>query len=123
MTHPGVGLFRYEPATSPGRVRGGGLADPAPSPERIAAAHRIFRRRPSKASAAQAHAGSGWIRAQRLDRRRRDDLADPEPDHLPVGAIGGRWGLPDPVHSSHAVKAAYGMPRAARAAGRRRRQP
>ncbi|WP_367325041.1 helix-turn-helix domain-containing protein [Streptomyces sp. HUAS ZL42] len=96
------------------------LADPRLSPEGIAAAHRISRRYLYKLLAEQGYTVSGWIREQRLARCRRD-LADPAMDHLPVGAIGGRWGFPDPAHFSHAFKAAYGMsPREARASRRRR---
>lgn len=94
------------------------LADPGLSPEGIAAAHRISRRYLYKLLAEQGYTVSGWIREHRLARCRRD-LADPAMDHLPVGAIGGRWGFPDPAHFSHAFKAAYGMsPREARAARR-----
>ncbi|MDT0572045.1 helix-turn-helix domain-containing protein [Streptomyces sp. DSM 3412] len=94
------------------------LADPGLSPEGIAAAHRISRRYLYKLLAAQGYTVSGWIREQRLARCRRD-LADPALDHLPVGAIGGRWGFADPAHFSHAFKAAYGMsPREARRAPR-----
>ncbi|MER5436227.1 helix-turn-helix domain-containing protein [Streptomyces sp. NPDC002588] len=94
------------------------LADPGLSPENIAAAHCISRRYLYKLLAEQGYTVSGWIREQRLARCRRD-LADPAMDHLPVGAIGGRWGFPDPAHFSHIFKAAYGMsPREARAAWR-----
>ncbi|WDV49934.1 helix-turn-helix domain-containing protein [Streptomyces coeruleorubidus] len=94
------------------------LADPGLSPEGIAAAHRISRRYLYKLLAAQGYTVSGWIREQRLARCRRD-LTDPALDHLPVGAVGGRWGFADPAHFSHAFKAAYGMsPREARTAGR-----
>ncbi|MFF6879633.1 MULTISPECIES: helix-turn-helix domain-containing protein [unclassified Streptomyces] len=94
------------------------LADPGLSPEGIAAAHRISRRYLYKLLAAQGCTVSGWIRAQRLARCRRD-LTDPAWDHLPVGAVGGRWGFADPAHFSHAFKAAYGMsPREARASRR-----
>ncbi|MEU3937105.1 helix-turn-helix domain-containing protein [Streptomyces sp. NPDC029044] len=94
------------------------LADPGLSPEGIAAAHRISRRYLYKVLAAQGYTVAGWIREQRLARCRRD-LADPALDHLPVGAVGGRWGFADPAHFSHAFKAAYGMsPREARAARR-----
>jgi AraC-like DNA-binding protein len=94
------------------------LGDPGLSPDGIAAAHRISRRYLYKLLAEQGYTVSGWIREQRLARCRRD-LADPALDHLPVGAIGGRWGFADPAHFSHAFKAAYGMsPREARAARR-----
>ena len=90
------------------------LADPGLSPEGVAAAHRISRRYLYKLLAARGYTVSGWIREQRLARCRRD-LSDPALDHLPVGAIGGRWGFADPAHFSHAFKAAYGMsPREAR---------
>ncbi|MFJ4977967.1 helix-turn-helix domain-containing protein [Streptomyces coeruleorubidus] len=93
------------------------LADPGLNPEGIAAAHRISRRYLYKLLEAQGHTVSGWIREQRLARCRRD-LTDPALAHLPVGAIGGRWGFADPAHFSHAFKSAYGMsPREARAAG------
>jgi AraC-like DNA-binding protein len=94
------------------------LTDPGLTPEGIAAAHRISRRYLYKLLAEQGHTVSGWIRQQRLARCLQD-LDDPALDHLPVAAIGGRWGFPDPAHFSHAFKAAYGMsPREARAARR-----
>ena len=92
------------------------LADPGLNPAGIAAAHCISRRYLYKLLAEQGYTVSGWIREHRLARCRRD-LADPAMDHLPVGAIGGRWGFPDPAHFSHAFKAAYGMsPRESRGA-------
>ncbi|MFD5337558.1 AraC-like ligand-binding domain-containing protein [Streptomyces hawaiiensis] len=94
------------------------LADPGLSPEGIAAAHHISRRYLYKLLAARGYSVSGWIREQRLARCRRD-LTDPALDHLPVGAVGGRWGFADPAHFSHAFKAAYGTsPREARTARR-----
>ncbi|MFD5477627.1 AraC-like ligand-binding domain-containing protein [Streptomyces hawaiiensis] len=94
------------------------LADPGLSPEGIAAAHHISRRYLYKLLAARGYTVSGWIREQRLTRCRRD-LTDPALDHLPVGAVGGRWGFADPAHFSHAFKAAYGTsPREARTARR-----
>ena len=92
------------------------LADPGLSPEGIAATHRISRRYLYKLLAEQGYTVSGWIREHRLARCRRD-LADPAMDHLSVGAVGGRWGFPDPAHFSHAFKAAYGIsPKEARTA-------
>ncbi|MFH8470749.1 helix-turn-helix domain-containing protein [Streptomyces sp. NPDC017991] len=90
------------------------LADPALGPDRIAAAHHISRRYLYKVLGDQGHTVSGWIRERRLAQCRRD-LADPALAHLPVATIGGRWGMPDPAHFSHAFKARYGVsPREAR---------
>lgn len=92
------------------------LHEPELDPERIAAAHHISRRYLYKLLAEQGYTVSGWIRAQRLAHCRRD-LADPALAHLPVGAIGSRWGFPGPAHFSNAFRTAYGMsPSEARAA-------
>lgn len=84
------------------------LADPGLGPDQIAAAHRISRRYLYKLLAEQGHTVSGWVRERRLAQCRRD-LADEALAHLPVSAIGSRWGFPDPARFSHAFKAAYGM--------------
>lgn len=92
------------------------LADPELDPDRIAAAHHISRRYLYKLLAEHGYTVSGWIREHRLARCRRD-LADPTLSHLPVGAVGSRWGFPGPAHFSHAFKTAYGIsPSEARAA-------
>ncbi|MFC5811042.1 helix-turn-helix domain-containing protein [Streptomyces heilongjiangensis] len=68
------------------------------------------------------HTVSGWIRERRLEQCHRD-LTGPALDALPVGAVGGRWGFPDPARFSHAFKAAHGMsPGQARAAAQASRQ-
>ncbi|MFE7841914.1 helix-turn-helix domain-containing protein [Streptomyces sp. NPDC057474] len=91
------------------------LADPGLGPDEIAAAHRISRRYLYKLLAEEGYTVSGWLREHRLARCRHD-LEDPTLAHLPIGAVGGRWGFPDPAHFSHAFKAAYGIsPRQARA--------
>lgn len=84
------------------------LADPELGPDQVAAAHHISRRYLYKLLAEQGCTVSGWIREHRLARCRRD-LADPTLSHLPVGAIGSRWGFPGPAHFSHAFKTAYGI--------------
>ncbi|WP_326758992.1 helix-turn-helix domain-containing protein [Streptomyces phaeochromogenes] len=90
------------------------LGDPELGPDQIAAAHHISRRYLYNLLAEQGHTVSGWIRERRLARCRRD-LADPVLAQLPVGAVGSRWGFPDPAHFSHVFKAAYGVsPREAR---------
>ncbi|WP_060886957.1 helix-turn-helix domain-containing protein [Streptomyces caniscabiei] len=91
------------------------LADPRLGPDRIAAAHRISRRYLYKLLGARGYTVSGWLREHRLARCRRD-LTDPALAHVPISAVGGRWGFPDPAQFSHAFKAAYGIsPREARA--------
>lgn len=93
------------------------LADPELGPDRVAAAHHISRRYLYKLLAEQGHTVSGWIRERRLTQCRRD-LTDPALAHLPVGAVGSRWGYPDPAQFSHTFKAAYGVsPRQARTTG------
>ena len=84
------------------------LTDPHLGPDEIAAAHHISRRYLYKLLAEQGHTVSGWIRERRLTQCRRD-LTDPALAHLPVAAIGGRWGYPDPAYFSHAFKSVYGM--------------
>lgn len=91
------------------------LADPTLDPDRIAAAHRISRRYLYKLLAEQGQTVSGRLRERRLARC-RGDLTDPALAHVPISAIGGRWGFPDPAHFSHVFKTAYGIsPREARA--------
>jgi AraC-like DNA-binding protein len=95
------------------------LADPGLGPDRIAAAHHISRRYLYKLLAEQGHTVSGWIRERRLTECRRD-LADPALAHLPIAAVGSRWGFPDAAHFSHVYKAAYGTsPRQTREAAQR----
>ncbi|MFC3996795.1 helix-turn-helix domain-containing protein [Nocardiopsis sediminis] len=82
------------------------LHDPGLGPEAAAAAlhisvshlHQLFRATGTTAGA--------WIRAQRLDRA-RCDLTDPALAHLPVRAIGHRWGFTHPATFSRAFRAAY----------------
>ncbi|MBG0850427.1 AraC family transcriptional regulator [Streptomyces spinoverrucosus] len=91
------------------------LHDPGLTPTAIAAVHhisvsqlhRIFRER------ALAEGGPstvmGYIRAQRLERARRD-LADPALRTRPVGEIAHRWGFTHHVVFTRAFRAAYGIP-------------
>ncbi|MER7016234.1 helix-turn-helix domain-containing protein [Saccharopolyspora sp. NPDC000359] len=92
------------------------LADPELGPEAIAAQNHISVRYLHKLFSADGVPVSGWIRARRLERCRRD-LADPELAELPVSAIAGRWGLPNAAHFSRLFKATFGVsPREYRAA-------
>ncbi|MFD5464843.1 AraC family transcriptional regulator [Kitasatospora sp. NPDC127059] len=86
------------------------LHDPELTPAVIAAAHhvsvshlhRVFTRQ------SQGRTLAAWIRAERLDRARRD-LADPAHRTTPVHAVAARWGLPRADDFSRAFRAAYGL--------------
>ncbi|OMH34098.1 helix-turn-helix domain-containing protein [Tersicoccus sp. Bi-70] len=84
------------------------LPDPALDPGTVAAAHFISTRTLHKQFAATGHTVAGWIRERRLERCRRD-LVDPLHADVPVGVIGGRWGLPDASHFSRLFRTAYGV--------------
>lgn len=84
------------------------LADPELGPETIAVENHISVRYLHKLFSADGVPVSGWIRARRLERCRRD-LADPELAELPVSAIAGRWGLPNAAHFSKLFKATFGV--------------
>lgn len=84
------------------------LGDPALTPSMIAAAHGISTRSLHRLFHAGDFTVTGWIRARRLDRCRRD-LADPHFRSRPVHAIAARWGLPDAAHFSRAFRAMYGL--------------
>ncbi|URM89135.1 helix-turn-helix domain-containing protein [Streptomyces sp. MRC013] len=85
------------------------LHDPELTPRAVAAAHhvsvgylhRIFREEGETVAA--------WIRAQRLERARRD-LADPALAATPVHVIGARWGFPRASDFTRAFRGAYGAP-------------
>jgi AraC-like DNA-binding protein len=85
------------------------LGDPALSPRAIAEAHHISLRYLHKLFEGQDATVSGWIRARRLQRCRRD-LLDPAFGDWSVSAIGARWGLTDPTHFGRVFRAAYGLP-------------
>jgi AraC-like DNA-binding protein len=85
------------------------LGDPGLAPGTIAAAHHVSVRYLYKLFEAQGQGVAGHIRRRRLERCRRD-LLDPALLARPVGAIGARWGLPDPASFSRAFRAAYGIP-------------
>ncbi|MCC9194692.1 helix-turn-helix domain-containing protein [Arthrobacter sp. zg-Y916] len=95
----------------------GQLANPDLSPGYIAAAHFMSVRSLHKLFEDSGTTAAAWIRARRLDGARRD-LADPLQAGVPVGAIGARWGLPDPAHFSRVFRAAYGQSPSAYRSGR-----
>lgn len=84
------------------------LADPTLGPEAIARAHHIASRTLHKIFASSGLTVSGWIRERRMERCRRD-LSDPLCEHVPVGEIGARWGLPDAAHFSRVFRTTYGV--------------
>lgn len=93
------------------------LSDPEMSPAKIAAAHFMSVRSLHKLFSDTDTTVSEWIRSRRLERCRQD-LADPLLNHLPVGAIGARWGLNDAAHFSRSFRAAFNCsPSAFRAQG------
>lgn len=84
------------------------LADPDLSPEVIAAAHNISLRSLHRLFRAQNTTVGGWVRAQRLDRCRRD-LTDPALRDQPIRDIAARWALTEAAHFTRAFHAAYGI--------------
>ncbi|MEV4901143.1 helix-turn-helix domain-containing protein [Citricoccus sp. NPDC055426] len=83
------------------------LANPDLDPDLVAAAHYLSTRSLHQLFATTDHTVARWIRVRRLEQCRRD-LLDPLHHDLPVGAIGARWGLPDPAHFSRVFRAEFG---------------
>ncbi|MFB4309798.1 helix-turn-helix domain-containing protein [Actinomadura sp. GTD37] len=97
----------------------GRLHDPALCPASIAAAHHISVRQLYRVFQPAGTTVARYVRARRLENCRRE-LGDPFLGAQRIGAIAGRWGLPDAAAFSRAFRAAYGQtPTAyrARAAG------
>jgi AraC-like DNA-binding protein len=84
------------------------LDDRRLTPDRVAAAHHISTRYLHRLFQGQELTVAAWIKAQRLERCRRD-LADPALRHLPVHTIGARWGFDRPAEFSRAFRAAHGI--------------
>ena len=85
------------------------LTDAQLTPSTIAAAHFM-----SVRALHQVFEGSGETVSAEIRRRRiarcRQDLADPLHAHVPVAAIGARWGLSDPAHFSRLFRSVVGQP-------------
>jgi AraC-like DNA-binding protein len=95
------------------------LADPALSPERIAAAHHMSVRYLHKLFQAEGTTVGRWIHRERLERCRRD-LSRPSGTAPAVSAVAHRWGFVSASHFSRVFRTAYGMsPREWQASGRR----
>jgi AraC-like DNA-binding protein len=88
------------------------LGDPRLSPAGVAAHHHISLRSLHQLFHDEGLTVSGWIRARRLERCRRD-LADPILDARPVAAIAARWGFGSAADFSRVFRAAHGVPPAA----------
>ncbi|MDH2430377.1 helix-turn-helix domain-containing protein [Sphaerisporangium sp. TRM90804] len=84
------------------------LTDPRLSPAMIAAAQGISLRTLHRLFQTEDATVAEWIRAQRLERCRRD-LSDPALGDRPIHAIATRWSFPVPAHFTRAFSAAYGV--------------
>ena len=85
------------------------LADRDLSPSVVAAGCHISVRTLHKLYEAEEDTVAASIRRRRLERCRQD-LLDPRHPDRPVGAVGMRWGFPDPAAFSRAFRAAYRVP-------------
>jgi AraC-like DNA-binding protein len=91
------------------------LADLDLGPELIAAHTNVSTRTLHRMFEAEGATVRGWIRVRRLEHC-RVELADLASMHVPVSAVGSRWGLWDAAHFSRLFKNAYGVsPRGYRA--------
>ncbi|MBB5958104.1 AraC-like DNA-binding protein [Saccharothrix tamanrassetensis] len=91
------------------------LADPELTPERVAAAHHVSTRQLYRLFESEGTTVARWIRDRRLERCRRDLIAD----RVGVGVVGARWGMPDSSYFSRVFRQTYGCaPREYRRAGR-----
>jgi AraC-like DNA-binding protein len=84
------------------------IADPALDPAAVAAGCAISVSYLHKLFSGTGVSVSGHIRERRLQGC-RSDLGRPECAGLSIGAIGARWGLPDPAHLSRAFRARFGV--------------
>jgi AraC-like DNA-binding protein len=84
------------------------LGDPGLDVVTIAGAHHISVRYLQKLFEGQEQTVAGWIRAQRLERCRRD-LANPALAEEPVTSIAAHWGLVRPPQFSRLFKSTYGL--------------
>ncbi|MGY4099347.1 AraC-like ligand-binding domain-containing protein [Nocardia sp. R16R-3T] len=84
------------------------LPDPDLDVAMVARAHHVSVRHLQKIFEASGSTAGGWIRERRLEQCRRDLLAGRH-RHLPVAAIGARWGFPDSAHFSRVFKSHFGV--------------
>lgn len=84
------------------------LGDPHLNVAGIAGAHYISIRTLQKLFEGQERTVTGWIRAQRLERCRRD-LANPTLAEHPVASVAAHWGLVDAARFSRLFKSTFGL--------------
>lgn len=85
------------------------LHDPDLTPSAIADAHRISLRYLHRIFQQHGTSVAAHVRDRRMARCRRD-LTDPTLRHLPVHAVGARWGYPVPSRFNRAFRAVTGLP-------------
>ncbi|WP_086731051.1 helix-turn-helix domain-containing protein [Streptomyces carpinensis] len=99
------------------------LDDPDLTAERVAREHHVSVRQMYAVLSRSGVSLGRWIRAQRLERCRRE-LSQPDFDDLPIAGIAQRWGFVSPAHFSRVFKEHYGVsPREWRTAAKHRRRP
>ncbi|MFJ7593388.1 helix-turn-helix domain-containing protein [Streptomyces sp. NPDC097617] len=84
------------------------LSDPDLSPSSVAVAHRFSVRYLHKLFEPEGVTFGEWVRAQRLERCRRD-LIGPPPARPGVAAVAHRWGFVSASHFSRVFRTAYGV--------------
>ncbi|MFI1536280.1 AraC-like ligand-binding domain-containing protein [Streptomyces anandii] len=85
------------------------LHDPDLTPSAIADAHRISLRYLHRVFQQHGTSVAAHLRERRMARCRRD-LTDPALRHLPVHAVGARWGYPTPAGFSRTFRTTTGLP-------------
>jgi len=83
------------------------LDDPALDTASIAQAHRMSSRYVQKLFQGCGHTPSTWVRIRRLERCRAE-LQAPTLRHIPVAAIGSRWGFGDAANFVRAFRSEFG---------------
>jgi AraC-like DNA-binding protein len=85
------------------------LGDVNLTPGMVAAAHHISLRYLYRLFEAREASIAALIRTRRLERCRQD-LASPALVHIPVHAIGARWGFLDPARFNRVFRTEHGVP-------------
>ncbi|CCH31013.1 Transcriptional regulator [Saccharothrix espanaensis DSM 44229] len=84
------------------------LADPELTPEQVAVANHVSTRQLYRLFETEGTTVARWIRDRRLERCRRDLIADGV--GVGVGVVGARWGMPDSSYFSRVFRQTYGCP-------------